>query len=114
MGNLCALHAINAVLKRRNFESENLVAIAEQLDEDERFLFDSNDFSNPFRSENMDKSGNFSIQSISAALALSHLELISYHSSYPRAVTARKKILAVNGRSFVIAVIIGSLYSTLN
>ena len=40
IGNMCALHAINAVLQRSGFESEDLIVIADKLDEDERTLLD--------------------------------------------------------------------------
>ena len=54
----------------------------------------------------MDNSGNFSIQVVEKALALCGLQLIPFHSSYPRAVAARHT-LVMNKHTFAIEITIG-------
>ena len=61
-------------------------AISQNLDEMELSLME---FPNNFQSQNMDNSGNFSIQVIIEALAPYGLQLIRFFSSDPRAISAR-------------------------
>ena len=88
VGNLCALHTINNILQDDIFTEQDLRTIAKHLDKEENTLMESN---NTESSENMDRTGNFSIQVITAALGLCNLEVISFHSSDPRAVAARQR-----------------------
>ncbi len=81
VGNLCALHAINSVLQDRVFVEEDLIAIAENLDNLEQTLTSST----VECSQNMYRNGNFSIQVIIAALLLRQLEVVPFNSSHPRA-----------------------------
>ena len=71
----------------------DLIAIAQSLDEQEMPLLGDTQY---FQSQNMDNSGNFSIQVVENALALCGLQLITLHSSYPRAVAARQNTCSDN------------------
>ena len=85
-GNFCALHAINGLLQAPLYCLEFLISISQNLDEMELSLMES---PNNFQSQNMDNSGNFSIQVIIEALAPYGLQLIRFFSSDPRAISAR-------------------------
>lgn len=89
-GNLCALHAINNLLQNTVFTARELAAIGRRLDNYETSLIEETSSDDDNTSENLDDTGNFSIQVISYALSLCHLELIPFNSSDPRAVSARQ------------------------
>lgn len=87
----CALHAINSLLQNPVFTVEELTSIGSHLDKHEMSLIDQTSSNNTEKtSENFDERGNFSIQVITAALALCQLELISFNSSDSRALFARQ------------------------
>lgn len=89
--NLCALHAINNLLQDAIFTANDLVNIGQELDKNERALTQSSsgDVNDSLElSQNLDPSGNFSIQVIIVALAFCGLELVSLNSSDPPAILA--------------------------
>ena len=85
--NFCALHAVNALLQEPVYTFNDLIAIAKILDEQEMSLLGDTHY---FRSQNMDNNGSFSIQLMEKALAPCGLQLMPFHSSYPRAIAARQ------------------------
>ncbi|XP_059350121.1 ataxin-3-like [Daphnia carinata] len=90
-GNLCALHAINNLLQDAVFTANDLIHIGQELDKNERALIQSSsgDVDDSLElPQNLDLSGNFSIQVIIVALAFCGLELVSLNSSDPRAILA--------------------------
>ena len=86
--NHCALHAINALMQAPVYTFEDLVLIAQSLDEQESTLMERHD--DRYESQNMDRSGNFSIQVIIEALAPCGMQLIPFHSTDPIAISARQ------------------------
>uniref|UniRef100_A0A915IGR2 ubiquitinyl hydrolase 1 n=1 Tax=Romanomermis culicivorax TaxID=13658 RepID=A0A915IGR2_ROMCU len=92
-GQLCAQHALNALLQGSYFTAPDLAEIASRLDEQERRCYaesHGNMDINQVISHNMDDSGFFSIQVISEAVRIWNLELIPYkHSTEALAVQAR-------------------------
>ena len=90
-GNHCALHAINALLQAPVYTFDDFVLISQRLDERERALLECNDQN--MQSQNMDRSGNFSLQVIMEALAPCGLQLLPFHSTDPRAIYARQNTL---------------------
>ncbi len=99
MGNLCALHTINNVLQGHVFTADDLFRIGRELDNYERSLIEP-DGDTESSSQNLDSSGNFSIQVISFALALVELEIISFFSSDCRAEDARRNTCSQNAFIF--------------
>lgn len=74
VGRMCAQHALNMLLQGHYFTAENLVTIAQELDQRERAVLEDE---SQFQSQNYDDSGYFSIQVITEALrrqANLHLE----------------------------------------
>ena len=58
-GNHCVLYAINALLQAPVYTFDDFVLISQRLDERERALLECNDQN--MQSQNMDRSGNFSL-----------------------------------------------------
>lgn len=86
-GQLCAQHALNALLQGPYFTAVDLATIASQLDERERQSLaeggqDSQDYREfmSAKSHNMDDSGFFSIQVMAEALKVWSLDMIPYNS----------------------------------
>jgi ataxin-3 len=85
-GQLCAQHALNALLQGSYFTAVDLAEIAKRLDEQERLsMAEGGTDSTEYRvfaeakSHNMDDSGFFSIQVMSSALKVWQLEMISFN-----------------------------------
>lgn len=72
---LCGVHALNALLQGPYFSAPDLSAIGLELDATERSLLGGS--TRPNASENVDESGNFSIQVLSKALDVFGLTLSS-------------------------------------
>lgn len=85
-GQLCAQHALNALLQGPYFTAVDLASIASSLDEDEKRSMaeggmDSKEYQDyvaDFKSNNMDDSGFFSVQVMSKALCVWQLEMIPF------------------------------------
>jgi len=96
-GSLCAQHCLNALLQGNYFTPIDLGTLAQQMDDEERMRMaesgvDTEEYmrfvSQP--SGNMDDSGYFSVQVISAALKVWGLDLIPFNSSEDLAVRAQR------------------------
>jgi len=72
---LCGVHALNSLLQGPFFSAPDLAAIAAELDAEEQSLLDAAHFAG--ESENVDASGNFSVQVLSKALDVFGLTLRS-------------------------------------
>ncbi|XP_018335950.1 ataxin-3 [Agrilus planipennis] len=90
-GSLCAQHCLNALLQGAYFTPVDLSSLAQRMDEEERLrMAESGEDSEEYQrflqqpSGNMDDSGYFSIQVISAALEVWGLELVPYSSTDER------------------------------
>jgi len=95
-GSLCAQHCLNALLQGSYFTAVDLATIGHRMDEEERSRMAeagvSSEEYNQFLqqpSSNVDDSGYFSVQVLSAALSVWGLELLPFNSSDPRAAAAR-------------------------
>lgn len=86
-GQLCAQHALNALLQGPYFTAVDLASIASSLDEDEKRSMaeggmdskEYQDYVSDFKSNNMDDSGFFSVQVMSKALGVWQLEMIPFN-----------------------------------
>jgi len=83
---LCGVHALNALLQGPYFSAPDLSAIGLELDAAERSLLGGS--TRPNASENVDESGNFSIQVLSKALDVFGLTLSSL--AHPKEGAARE------------------------
>lgn len=90
-GSLCAQHCLNSLLQGSYFTAVDLSTLAQKLDEEERQrMAECGEESEEYRtflqqpSGNMDDSGYFSVQVISAALQVWGLELVPYSSTDER------------------------------
>lgn len=95
-GALCAQHALNALLQGPYFTAVDLATIARTLDAEEREVMGQGGVDNPeflrafqHDSYNMDDTGFFSVQVITAALRVWNLHLIPYTANEPQAAMAR-------------------------
>ncbi|XP_014257629.1 ataxin-3-like isoform X1 [Cimex lectularius] len=95
-GSLCAQHCLNNLLQGQYFSPVDLATLALKMDEEERKRMaelgdDTEDYQKFLAqpSGNCDDSGYFSVQVISAALAVWELELIPYKSTAPVAALAQ-------------------------
>ncbi|KAI8384786.1 Josephin-domain-containing protein [Radiomyces spectabilis] len=84
-GNLCAQHALNALLQGNYFTAVDLAEIGKELDDRERMMAGRQ---MSVDSHNYDDSGYFSIQVIQQALSVWNLELIPWRSE--EAIEARE------------------------
>ena len=85
---LCGVHALNALLQGPYFSAPDLAAIGLELDAAERSLLESSETTRANASENVDESGNFSIQVLSKALDVFGLTLSSL--AHPSEAAARE------------------------
>ncbi|XP_037087218.1 LOW QUALITY PROTEIN: ataxin-3-like [Pollicipes pollicipes] len=99
-GSLCAQHCLNALLQGSFFTAVDLATLAQQMDEAERTRMseagvDSEEYRNfvSAGSQNMDDSGYFSVQVISAALRVWDLDLVPFSSSDASAAQARANLV---------------------
>jgi len=95
-GALCAQHALNALLQGPYFTAVDLATIARTLDAEEREVMGQGGVDNPeylqaFQQDsyNMDDTGFFSVQVITAALRVWNLRLVPYTADEPDAALAR-------------------------
>jgi len=105
-GSLCAQHCLNALLQGSYFTAVDLATIGHRMDDEERSRMAeagvSSEEYNQFLqqpSSNVDDSGYFSVQVISAALSVWGLELLPFNSSDTRAAAARQ--CPINERAFI-------------
>ncbi|KAI8143475.1 Josephin-domain-containing protein [Fennellomyces sp. T-0311] len=78
-GNLCAQHALNALLQGNYFTAVDLAAIGQKLDDQENAMMANQGISGQ-QASNFDDSGYFSVQVIQDALSVWNLQLISWTS----------------------------------
>lgn len=94
-GSLCAQHCLNALLQGPYFTAVDLATIGHQMDDEERQRMSEAGTTEEYNrflqepSSNVDDSGYFSVQVLSAALTVWGLELVPFNSSDSRAVAAR-------------------------
>ncbi|KAF7721832.1 hypothetical protein EC973_004095 [Apophysomyces ossiformis] len=101
-GNLCAQHAINALLQAHYFTAPDLAEIGRQLDHQERLI------AGQASGKNYDDTGYFSIQVIQHALAIWNLELLPRQST--EAIQARESPETLSNKaSYSVFVVRGSL-----
>ncbi|XP_014667729.1 PREDICTED: ataxin-3-like isoform X2 [Priapulus caudatus] len=105
-GSLCAQHCLNALLQGAYFTPVDLATLGQQLDDEERArMAEGGAESEDYRaflqqpSGNMDDSGYFSIQVLSAALKVWGVDLVPYSSRNPIALAAKAN--PVNQRAFI-------------
>jgi len=105
-GSLCAQHCLNALLQGSYFTAVDLATIGHRMDDEERSRMAeagiSSEEYNQFLqqpSSNVDDSGYFSVQVISAALSVWGLDLLPFNSSDSRAAAARQS--PINEHAFI-------------